>query len=76
MPNYREKYSNYMTDARGNYVPCGSIFPVLSDEYEGAQDPHYAYRGYLYCDGRTLNIREYPQLYSIIRNTYGMDWFG
>lgn len=71
MPNYREKYSNYMTDARGNHVPCGSIFPVLSDEYEGAQDPHYAYKGYLYCDGRTLNIREYPQLYSIIRNTYG-----
>lgn len=73
--SYRNKLPNYMSDLSGKNVPVGSITPVLVDSYStassGLQSPEYAYNGYLYCDGRTLNIRDYPQLYTAIGNTYG-----
>ena len=37
----------------------------------GGEIEEYSYKGYLYCDGRSLNIRDYPQLYQVIRNSYG-----
>ena len=37
----------------------------------GGEIEEYSYKGYLYCDGRSLKIREYPQLYQVIRNSYG-----
>lgn len=70
---YRNKLANYMNDAKGMYAPVGSIFSVLVDANSDnqVQSPEYSYPGYLYCDGRELNIRDYPQLYNSVRNTYG-----
>jgi len=71
--SYRNKLSNYMSDAKGHHAPVGSIVTSLVDvnSNNGVRSPEYSYKNYLYCDGRTLNIRDYPQLYSCVRNTYG-----
>lgn len=73
MANYRQKFANYYPEAKHSYAPVGSVLPVLADEFfsTDAQSPEYAYRSYLYCDGRELRIREYPELYNIIGNEYG-----
>jgi hypothetical protein len=62
-----------MSDANGKHAPIGSIVASLVDvnSNSGVRSPEYSYKGYLYCDGRTLNIRDYPQLYAAVRNTYG-----
>ena len=81
--SYRNKFTAYKQDHEQNYASIGSIFPVPVDSYStdpahssggagaGGEIMEYSYKGYLYCDGRELNIREYPQLYYSIRNTYG-----
>ena len=79
--SYRNRFSNYLQEQRNNYAPVGSIFPVSVDSFSapedrngagtGSQRPDYGYYGYLYCDGDELLIRDYPHLYSAIRNTYG-----
>lgn len=70
--SYRDKYTAYKQETDGQYAPVGSIVSVLVDEYSnGAQSPEYGYRNYLYCDGRELNIRDYPFLYGAVGNTYG-----
>ena len=80
---YRNKFTAYKQDHEANYASIGSIFPVPVDSFStdpahalggagsGGETMEYSYKGYLYCDGRELNIRDYPQLYYSIRNTYG-----
>ena len=70
--SYRNRYTSYKQETDGQYAPVGSIVSVLVDDYSsGAQSPEYAYRNYLYCDGREVNIRDYPYLYKAVGNTYG-----
>jgi len=70
--SYRNKYTAYKQETDGQYAPVGSIVSVLVDNYSnGSQSPEYGYKNYLYCDGRELNIRDYPYLYSAVGNTYG-----
>ena len=60
MANYRSTLPNFYSDKGGSYVSIGAIVPVLVDSNSDAtnnlptQDPHYSYRGYLYCDGSCL----------------------
>ena len=70
---YRNKYQNYYQDKGGQHQPPGTILPVLVDVNSGAANEieEYSHQGYLYCDGRELNIRDYPILYKAVRNTYG-----
>ena len=81
--SYRNKFTAYKQDHEANYASIGSIFPMPVDSFStdpahssggagaGGESMEYSYKGYLYCDGRELNIRDYPQLFSAIRNTYG-----
>ena len=71
MASYRNKFANYMSDKTGQHAPVGSILPVFADLNLASNDPDYTYPQHLYCDGRELLIRDYPELYSIIKNTYG-----
>ena len=69
MATYRNSYSNYYSDKTGNHSPVGTILPVFADLNFGANDPDYTYPQHLYCDGKELLIRDYPELYSIIENS-------
>ena len=71
MATYRNSFSNYYSDKTGNHAPVGTILPVFADVNLGAEEADYAYPQHLYCDGKELLIRDYPELYSIIENTYG-----
>ena len=71
MASYRSPYANYMSDKSGNHSPVGSILPVFVDVNMAGNDPEYTYPQHLYCDGKSLQIRDYPELYSIIGTQYG-----
>ena len=71
MATYRNSYANYYSDKTGNHSPVGTILPVFADINLASQEPEYAYPQHLYCDGKELMIRDYPELYSIIQNRYG-----
>ena len=73
MATYRNQYLNYYADKNGQHSPVGTILPVFvgTDQQIDGEDPDYTYRNHLYCDGRSLKIRDYPTLYSSIRNRYG-----
>ena len=71
MATYRNSYANYYSDKTGNHSPVGTILPVFADLNLGAEEPEYTYPQHLYCDGKELYIRDYPELYSVIQNTYG-----
>ena len=71
MASYRNTFANYMSDKTGLHAPVGSILPVFADLNLASNDPDYTYPQHLYCDGRELFIRDYPELYGIIKNTYG-----
>ena len=82
MAQYRNPYANFYTDKTGSYMSIGSIVPVLVDSYstdtsgsntgEGSagEDPHFAYRNFVYCDGARYDIKDYPLLYEKIGNRY------
>ena len=82
MAQYRNPYANFYTDKTGSYMSIGSIVPVLVDSYStdlagvntgegsGGDDPHFAYRNFMYCDGAQYNIKDYPLLYEKIGNDY------
>jgi len=82
--SYRNKFTAYKQETDGQYAPIGSITPFLVDSFStgavydggagtGGEDPEFAYKRYLYCDGKELLIRDYPELYNCIGNTYGGD---
>ena len=71
MATYRNSYSNYYSDKTGNHSPVGTVLPVFADLNMASEDPEYSYPQHLYCDGKSLMIRDYPELYSIIKNRYG-----
>ena len=73
MASYRDSYANYLSDKGGKHTPVGTILPVFvgTDQQTDGESPEYSYKTHLYCDGSEVNIRDYPQLYSIIRNRYG-----
>ena len=71
MATYRNSFANYFSDKTGNHSPVGSILPVFADVNLNSNDPDYTYPQHLYCDGKSLNIRDYPELYSIIGTQYG-----
>lgn len=76
MAQYRSSLPNFYSEKSGSYVNVGAIVPVLTDvnsdttNNQPTYDPHYSYRGYLYCDGSKYNINDYPLLYDIIGNDY------
>ena len=80
MATYRSSYDNYYSDKTGNHSPVGSVLPVFADLNMASQDPEYSYPQHLYCDGKELKIRDYPELYSILKNRlyrnlqFGMVW--
>ena len=65
---------NWYSDKGGSYGTIGAIVPVLVNDYSDnigtVNAPHYAHRGYLYCDGTSYDIKDYPMLYEIIGNDY------
>ena len=71
MATYRNSYTNYYSDKTGNHSPVGTILPVFADLNLAQETAEYTYPGHLYCDGKELMIRDYPELYSVIQNTYG-----
>ena len=73
MASYRDSYANYLSDKGGKHTPVGTILPVFvgTDQQTDGENPEYSYQSHLYCDGSEVNIRDYPELYSIIRNRYG-----
>ena len=71
MATYRNSFANYFSDKTGNHAPVGSILPVFADLNLASEAPEYTYPQHLYCDGKELFIRDYPELYSIIQNRYG-----
>ena len=71
MATYRNSFANYFSDKTGNHAPVGSILPVFADLNLASEEPEYTYPQHLYCDGKELFIRDYPELYSIIQNRYG-----
>jgi len=71
MATYRNSFANYFSDKTGNHAPVGSILPVFADLNLASEEPEYTYPQHLYCDGKELFIRDYPELYSIIKNRYG-----
>ena len=73
MATYRNSYANYLSDKGGKHTPVGTILPVFvgTDQQIDGESPEYSYQSHLYCDGRELKIRDYPELYSIIKNRYG-----
>ena len=73
MATYRDSYANYLSDKGGKHTPVGTILPVFvgTDQQTDGESPEYSYQSHLYCDGRELKIRDYPELYSIIKNRYG-----
>ena len=71
MATYRNSYSNYYSDKTGNHSPVGTILPVFADVNLVTEEPDYTYPQHLYCNGQELLIRDYPELYSIIKNNYG-----
>ena len=59
-----------------SYVKSGDInYGNLSEKtgnaYVNGDDPAYTHEGYLYCDGSTYEISDYPMLFSVIGNKYG-----
>ena len=71
MATYRNSFANYYSDKTGNHSPVGTILPVFADVNLGSEEANYTYPQHLYCNGQELYIRDYPELYSVIQNTYG-----
>ena len=73
---------NWYSDKSGSYTQIGAIVPVLVNAYTDTvdvpdqpwttteYDPHYAQRGFLYCDGSLHKIKDYPLLYEVVGNEY------
>ena len=82
MAQYRNPYPNYYSDKTGSYMSIGSIVPVLVDSFStdsagsntgagsAGEDPNFAYRNFMYCDGAQYDIKDYPLLYEKIGNDY------
>ena len=82
MAQYRNPYANFYSDKSGSYMSIGSIVPVLVDSFStdlagantgegtGGDDPNFAYRNFMYCDGAQYDIKDYPLLYEKIGNDY------
>jgi len=61
---FKASKENFLQDAA---VPIGALFP-----FAGATVPS----GYLLCDGREVQIGQYPDLYDIIGDSYGITSIG
>ena len=65
---------NWYSDKAGSYGTIGAIVPVLVNDYSDnigtVYQPHHAHRGYLYCDGSSYDIKDFPLLYEIVGNEY------
>ena len=82
MAQYRNSNANFYTDKTGSYMSIGSIVPVLVDSFStdssnsntgagsAGEDPNFAYRNFMYCDGAQYDIKDYPLLYEKIGNDY------
>ena len=84
---YSEKTGSYMNI--GSIVPVLVDSYSTNIDYSGEgsklndpNDPdsdvrfpaHYAYKGFLYCDGSSYDIKKFPQLFEIIRGNYTTDF--
>ncbi len=57
-------------------APVGAIMSVFVGAYDASDSTdatkvEYQYPGWLYCDGRQLNIADFPLLYDALQNKYG-----
>ena len=83
MATYRSTYENFYTDKQGSYTAIGAIVPTFANRFttsitetgytpppgQSINSPHYTQKGFLYCDGLSYDINDYPALYDIIKNT-------
>ena len=50
----------------------GQITRETTGNAQTATNPEYQYPGYIYCDGSEYKIEDYPALYKIFGNEYGV----
>lgn len=70
--SFNHNYSDWIDDSG---IPIGSIMCVFVDAASAAT-PNTAdvadnYPGWLYCNGQTVNVEDYPLLYEVLGNRYG-----
>jgi len=79
MPRERGSFNHHYSDmSNDSGMPVGAIMSVFVGEHDGsgtdstnASKVEHQYPGWLYCDGRQLNIADFPLLYDAIQNKYG-----
>ena len=83
---YSEKTGSYMNigsivpvlvDSYSTNIDYGGEGSKLNDPNDPDSDvrfpPHYAYKGFLYCDGSSYDIKKFPQLFQTIKANYTTD---
>ncbi len=77
MPRERGSFHNHYSDmSNDSGMPVGAIKSVFVGAYDASDSTdaakvEYQYPGWLYCDGRQLNIADFPLLYDALQNKYG-----
>ena len=84
---YSEKTGSYMNigsivpvlvDSYSTNIDYSGEGSKLNDPNDPDSDvifpPHYAYKGFLYCDGSSYDIKKFPQLFQTIRGNYTTDF--
>ena len=79
MPRERGSFNHHYSDMHNDSgMPIGAIMSVIVGEHDGsgtdstqASKVEHQYPGWLYCDGRQLNIADFPLLYDALQNKYG-----
>tara|TARA_R100001082_G_scaffold16363_2_gene8259 strand:- start:6879 stop:9326 length:2448 start_codon:yes stop_codon:yes gene_type:complete len=77
MPRERGSFKNHYSDMSNDYgAPVGAIMSVFVGAHDdgdstNASKVEHQYPGWLYCDGRQLNIADFPLLYDALQNKYG-----
>jgi hypothetical protein len=65
----------YSSLGKADGYSIGTVISVFRDSFGtfGVLDgsPESRYPGFIECDGRTLNVSDYPDLFDVIGNTYG-----
>ena len=77
MPRERGSFHNHYSDmGNDSGMPVGAIMSVFVGDHDDgdsttASKVEHQYPGWLYCDGRQLNIADFPLLYDALQNKYG-----
>jgi hypothetical protein len=70
---YNHHYSDWVDDSG---IPIGTIMAIFVDAATEASlkttdDAGYNYPGWLYCNGQTVDVEDYIQLYEVMGDKYG-----